>query len=136
MAGCVVEQEIAASADAAWRRLADVGSVHEWGPGIRACRLEGRGAGAVRTLEIGAMTFRERIEELDPATRTFRYSILEGPMPGRDYLATVRVSKAGPARARVSWSCRFEAPELAPDALAGVHAQLEQAYRGDRKSVV
>jgi carbon monoxide dehydrogenase subunit G len=130
MAGCGVEQEIAASAEAAWRRLSDVGSVHEWGPGIRACRLEGRGVGAVRTLELSSMTFRERIDALDEATRTFRYSILSGPMPGRDYRAEVRVEAAGPGRARVFWSCRFEAPELAQAELAHVCRQLEEAYRG------
>ncbi len=130
MAGCGVVEEIAAGADAVWRRLADVGSVHEWGPGIRACRLEGRGVGAVRTLDMGTMAFRERIDALDEATRSLRYSILSGPMPGRDYRAAVRVEEAGPGRARVSWSCRFDAPELPEAELARVHGELEAAYRG------
>ena len=64
---------------------------------------------------MGGISIKERLEGLDEATKTYSYSIIEGPIPAKDYLATVTVSDAGSGRTQISWSCTFE-PEGAPEA--------------------
>ena len=75
---------------------------------------------------MGDSAIRERLESHDPAARVFSYSIVEGPMPVENYLATVSVEPLDGDRSRVVWDVTFEstAPE---DAIA---SGLESAYGG------
>ncbi len=109
MTNARVEGTIAADADSVFAVFADFGGLMRWSPGLTGCELEGSGVGAVRTLHMGDMVIRERLEECDAAARRLRYAIIEGPVPVRDYLATVVVSDAGSGRARIDWSSSFEA---------------------------
>ncbi len=54
---------------------------------------------------------KERLEAFDPADRRLQYSILEGPLPVKNYLATVAVRSEGSATI-VDWSSEFEAAGL------------------------
>lgn len=109
MARIEVNEEYAASADAVWERLADFGAL-DWMPGTASCKLEGEGVGAVRTIEMGAVTIKERLESLDADARTLSYSIVEGPLPAENYLATIVVSEKG-GGCRVDWDATFDLPE-------------------------
>lgn len=127
MAEVKVEQEIGASAERVWQLMRDFGGLKAWNPAIESVEVEGSGIGAVRTIKMGGISIKERLEHLDDAGRTFRYSIIEGPVPARDYLATVTVHEAGPDRARIVWGSRFE-PQGAPEAdLIGL---FEGVYKG------
>jgi len=132
MAEVKVEQEIGASADRVWKLIRDFGGLKAWNPGIESCEVEGEGIGAVRTIKMGTISLKERLEYLDDATRTFRYSIVEGPIPVSDYLATVSVSEAGPDRARIEWGSRFE-PKGA--SAADVTGLLQGVYKGGISSL-
>jgi carbon monoxide dehydrogenase subunit G len=127
MAEVKVEQEIEASADKVWKLMRDFGGLKAWNPGIDSVEVAGEGIGAIRTIKMGPMTIKERLEHLDDASRTFRYSIVEGPVPARDYLATVQVEEAGPSRTRIVWGSTFE-PEGA--SVADLTGLFEGVYKG------
>jgi carbon monoxide dehydrogenase subunit G len=127
MASIVVKQEFRASADSVWKQLRDFGGVGGWMPGVTSCQVEGEGIGAVRSVKMGDMMIKERLESLDDGKRSFSYSIVEGPMPVQDYLATVEVSEVGPG-CRVDWTASFVLPEGLP--LDPIAQGLKGAYGG------
>ena len=109
MAKIEVNREYTASADAVWERLADFGNM-SWMPGVESCSLEGQGVGAVRAISMGPMTIKERLESFDAGGRKLTYSIVEGPLPTENYLATITVSEQG-SGCRVDWTATFDLPE-------------------------
>jgi hypothetical protein len=123
-----VNAEYRASADSVWKELADFGGIGEWAPGMESCKLEGSGVGAVRVLGMpGGAVIKERLEALDDAARSLSYSIIEGPMPVENYLATIKVSEQG-SGSRVDWGASFEVPEGVPADAIG--AGVSGAYSG------
>jgi carbon monoxide dehydrogenase subunit G len=132
MAEVRIEEEIAAPAAAVWSVLGDFGGVGRWLPGAPKVETEGQGVGAVRTIPMGAARIRERLEAHDDAARRFEYSILEAPLPVKNYRATVSVESLGPQRCRVHWITRFEPVGISAEQLA---PGLEGAYRGGLKAV-
>ncbi|MBE9169972.1 SRPBCC family protein [Pleurocapsales cyanobacterium LEGE 06147] len=84
-----VEQEIAGKADAIWATISSGGDVHQWFPIIQSCRLEGSGEGASRFCTmIDGTELKERIVEVNHATRRFRYAIDRHPLPAQDVVAS------------------------------------------------
>ena len=88
--------------------MRDFGGVKRWSPGVASCELEGSGVGAVRTIKMGEMIIRERLEKIDEKARTLSYSIIEAPFPVRDYLATMQLSEPAAGRTKLAWSSTFE----------------------------
>ena len=128
MAGIDVTRDFQAKADTVWATLRDFGGLSEWMPGIGGCELEGEGIGSVRSVAMGPATVKERLESFDDAARSLSYSIVEGPLPAQDYLATIRVTETGAESCRVDWTARFELPEgLTQEQIAPA---LEGAYGG------
>jgi carbon monoxide dehydrogenase subunit G len=125
MASVKVSERVEASADAVWGLVRDFGGVQRYSKEIQSCSVEGEGVGAVRTLSLGALTLQERLEVFDDARRRLSYSIVAGPLPLSDYLATIQVSEDGDA-CRVEWSSTFE-----PKGIAEAQAQgmVEGIYR-------
>jgi carbon monoxide dehydrogenase subunit G len=108
MAEIAVNEEYSVAADAVWERVADFGGL-TWMPGVESCSVEGEGVGAVRAVAMGAMTIKERLESFDAAARRLSYSIVDGPLPTENYLATITVSEQGRG-CRVDWTARFDLP--------------------------
>jgi carbon monoxide dehydrogenase subunit G len=132
MAEVRIQEEIAASADAVWNVLGDFGSVDRWFPGAASIQVEGRGVGAVRTIPMGTSKIRERLEAYDAAARRFEYSILEAPIPVKDYHASVHVESLGPQRCRVHWVTRYEPVGMTAEQLT---PGLEGAYRSGLRAI-
>jgi carbon monoxide dehydrogenase subunit G len=132
MAEVRIQEEIAASAESVWGVLGDFASVDRWFPGAAGITVEGRGIGAVRTIPMGSSKIRERLEAYDAAARQFEYSILEAPLPVKDYRATVRVEDLGAGRCRVHWTTRFEPVGIPAEQLA---PGLEGAYRTGLRAI-
>lgn len=128
MAKIAVEADYAASAAQVWAKLGDFGGIGGWMPGVARCDVAGAGVGATRTISMGAMKVVERLEACDAAARRLSYSIVEGPMPTRDYLATIEVRETGPGRCHVDWTARFELPPGVGE--EPVRRALEGAYGG------
>ncbi len=121
-----LSEEMAAPASAAWEKLADFGGLG-WMPGVEKVEVEGDGIGAVRTIAMGGMSIKERLEAFDDEGRSLSYSITEGPMPVQNYLATIRVSETG-AGCRVDWTASFDLPEGVP--ADAIEKGLNAAYGG------
>ena len=101
------EAEVGASADEVWALVGDFGGfVEALGAPVT---VDGEpGVGQLRSIEMGGATTVERVESLDPVSRTISYSVQSGPLPVQDYLATMQVHDAGADRTRVTWEARFQ----------------------------
>ncbi len=133
MAEIEVVEEIGAPADAAWEKLGDFAGIGDWMPGVESCEVEGEGVGAVRAIGFGGASVKERLESRDEAERTLCYSIVEGPVPVQNYLATIRVSETGAGACRVDWTARFDTPDGVP--AEAIAPALEKAYGGSLKAL-
>lgn len=133
MSEVLVKEEVNASADAVWELVRDFGGVLKWSSALESCEFEGEGVGAVRTLHMpGAPAIVERLESLDDATKSFSYSIVEGPLPLDDYLSTLKVSDRGADRCEVEWRSTFE-PKGAPE--EQVVGLIRGVYEGGIKGI-
>ena len=75
----------------------------------------------------------ERLEAFDDAGRSLSYSIIEGPMPTQNYLATIRVEETGANSCHGDWSASFDLPEGLTE--AQIAPALEGAYGGALKAL-
>jgi hypothetical protein len=109
-----VRLDIPLDADPAtvWDAVADVGAVHRrLCPGVLVdARAED--GGRVVTFAGGAQV-RERVVDLDPATRRFVYTVVQGTLAFEHHQASMQVVADG-AASRVLWVSDLLPDELAP----------------------
>src|SRR5438132_3288478 len=99
------EAELGASVEEVWKLVGDFGGfVAAMGVPVE---LAGDGIGQTRTITMGPEPTVERLEERDDAARRLVYSMVSGPMPVTDYLATIHLSSAGGDRTTLTWSSTF-----------------------------
>jgi len=68
------------STDALWKKVGDFCGISAWHPAIEKCVLSPDGK--QRTLSLkGGGTIVEALENWDDANRSYRYTILSGPLP-------------------------------------------------------
>lgn len=128
MSEIACQLEFSSPVETVWKELADYGGIGAWAPGVVSCKVEGSGVGAVRHVEMpGGAIMQERLESLDDAATTLSYSIIGGPLPVQNYLATIKVSAHG-AGSRVDWGATFDAPDGVP--AEAIASGVEGAYRG------
>ena len=124
-----VSGRIGASAAEVWEVAGDFNGLPAWLPGIRASRMEGQGAGAVRHLDIsarGGQWVAERLEHIDDSAHTCTYTIVDGSLPLSNYTSTFRLQDAADGEScMLDWRAGFEAKD-APDADA--EAFVTRAY--------
>jgi hypothetical protein len=71
--------------------------------------------GKTRTLSLkGGGTIVESLVKMDPAGRSYTYSIVSGPLPVANYTSTISVAADG-AGSAVTWSGKYDAKGV-PDA--------------------
>ncbi len=69
-------------------------SLHEWHPAVAKCDIETEGDTTLRRLHlVGGGTILEKLEKSDDG-QSYGYSILESPLPVKNYSATITVSEA------------------------------------------
>jgi hypothetical protein len=111
MAELRTSQVIAAPADAVWSLLADFGAIERWWPKdvpspIESVLIDGTGVGMIRHIHNrGArQPVSERLDLLDPATRTLVLSII-GPRPMgiTAYVAEGHVVELEPGSCRMDY---------------------------------
>ena len=106
MAEVKVEGELGASAEEAWKVVGDfVGLVQGMGVPVE---VDGEGIGMTRTIAMGPEPIVERLEARDEGAKKIVYSILQGPLPVKDYVATMQLTDAGEGRSTLTWSSTFE----------------------------
>jgi hypothetical protein len=131
-----VNEKVAASADAVWKRLGDFGGIKVGGP-IEAFEIEGEGVGAVRTITMGGGKVIERLDVHDEASRTFAYSIVndDNPLPVNGYSAKVVITEDDANNCTVDWTGNFNAEGDEEAAIAVVRGIYTGGIAGARKAL-
>lgn len=138
MTAVTYQQDLDLSADAVWDVLKDFGSLLKWTGGEGTIDVEGEGVGMMRTLNIPALgLIQERVEILDPETKTLSYRLIGGqPLGMASYLALVQLidgGNGGDGACRIAWHGEFEAAEGMDG--AEIAANLEGSYVGMSKGL-
>lgn len=95
------------SADALWAKIGDFCGISKWHPAIEKCALSADGK--TRTLSLrGGGTVVEALVKMDPAARSYTYSIVNGPLPVANYTSTITVAADG-AGSTVTWVGKYDA---------------------------
>lgn len=131
------DQDLDLPADTVWEVLKDFGGFLKWGGGGQGTiEVEGEGVGMMRTLNIpGLGLIQERVEVLDPATKTLSYRLVGGqPLGMAEYLAVVRLNESGDGACRIAWHGEFEGAEGMDT--SKIAANLEGSYVGMSDSLV
>lgn len=132
MASAKVSERVEASAERVWGLLGDFGGIDRFSDAIEKCTVEGEGVGARRTLSMGAISLVERLEAFDGPGRRLQYSIVEGPLPMENYLATIEVREDGTDACTVDWSGSFDPKGISDEQAV---AMVEGIYKGGIKGV-
>lgn len=114
-----VEVESSALLDAplekVWNLVRDFNNIGRWHPDVIESRLEsgsGQEAGAERSVRLrNGMSIRERLLAISPEAHSYKYSVIESPLPMRDHESTVQLTPINDSRTRVTWTARFQVME-------------------------
>lgn len=133
MARVFVSSVINASADKVWERVRDFNALPKWHPRIRDSRIEDAlpsdKVGCIRNFNLqSGDTIREKLLGLSDYDMFCTYSMLEGPMPLSDYVATLRLTPiTDGARCFAEWSAEFSCdPKDENDLVNGVGTNVFQ----------
>ena len=85
----------AVPAERLWELVSDFGGIAKYMDGVDECVVEGEGIGALRKIPIGNDHVVESLDVLDLESLTLVYSMVSGPMPFRDYSASMVVTRDG-----------------------------------------
>ncbi len=113
-----VAERVTAPVQQVWDLLSDFTSITRRAAGLSDFKIEGSGAGSVRSFRIGdGPILRERIESFDPAHYHFAYKLLP-PAFMDDHFSEIRMRADGPDSCVIVWSGR-----------CSVHSEEEAAQR-------
>lgn len=94
-----------------WAAAKDFDSLDKWHPGFSKDVLtKGTNGtpGAVRALTVkDGPTFTEELMSFTESTHTYRYKILESPLPVQSYVSTFKVMPGKNGTTTVTWSAKF-----------------------------
>jgi len=103
---------IQAPVDKVWNTLKDFDSLNKWHPGFAKDEIvkgDNNKPAAVRKLTIkDGPSFTEELLAFDEATHSYRYRIIESPLPLRDYVSHISVKPDGKGGSKVTWSGTFK----------------------------
>lgn len=118
---------VATNADQLWQAVGQFRAIADWHPMIEKAEIEGEGKGSIRTLHLmGGGTITERLEELSPTERIYRYSIVQSELPVADYEGEIRVKDNGDGTSTVEWSSDFQPKGTADqDAVKAIEAMYQ-----------
>jgi hypothetical protein len=113
--------------------VSDFGGVAKYMDGIDGCVVEGEGVGAIRKIPVGDDHVVESLDVLDSDSFTLAYTIISGPMPFKDYSATMVITREGDDACQLTWTGTFE-PNGVPDEKAdriasGIYRSGMAGYR-------
>lgn len=120
-----------------WKLIGGFQALPDWLPFIASSIPEEGGHVRHLRTDDGAVVV-ERLQSYDAEAHTYSYSIIEGPFPATDYLATLKVDATGQGSCRVTWGGTFKAVGVSDAEIEtifqGVYegglAALEQHYQG------
>jgi len=125
------EGQLGAAIDEVWKVVGDFGGFVE-AMGVPV-EVSGDGIGATRTIALGPSPTVERLEELDNDAKRLVYSMLEGPLPLENYVATMQLSAVDGGHTRLEWSSTFDPGAMAEgDAIQAVSGIYKGGIAGLR----
>ena len=123
----VIEDKFDAPIDKVWALVSDFGGIAKRIPGLKNFVLDGAGAGAVRSFQIGdGPVIRERLEMFEPQNYRFAYSLLP-PAFMENYLGEIALTASETGGCAITWSGACTVPTAAE--LPERRAFLENTYR-------
>ncbi len=94
--------------DSLWRRAGSFQGVGDWHPMLAAVEGEGEEPGALRrAMGQDGREQVERLREINPRERFYRYEIVSTPMPVKDYVSELRVVDNHDGTSTVVWESDF-----------------------------
>ena len=103
---------VAAPVDKTWDTIKDFDSLNKWHPGFSADVLQkgdNNKVGAVRKLTVkDGPSFTEELLAFDAAKHTYKYRIVESPLPLRDYVSHITVTPGPNGGSHVTWVGTFK----------------------------
>ena len=97
-------------AERVWETVQDFAGIADWHPAVLACTEDWEGTQRLRRLDVGAAEpVVERQTESDDNAMRYSYVIERGPLPVRDYEASLAVHADDATSCTVAWEGRFEA---------------------------
>ncbi len=133
MARAYVSSVIPAPAAKVWERVRDFNALPKWHPRIRDSRIEDAmpsdKVGCIRNFNLqNGDNLREQLLGLSDYDLFCTYSMLEGPMPLSEYVATLRLTPVTDGdRCFAEWSAEFDCtPEDAADLVGGIGTNVFQ----------
>lgn len=125
-------QDLKVSADQLWQMIGHFNALPDWHPAIEKSELNK--AGETRTLSLaGGGQIVEKLESTDDDSKTYTYSIVDSPLPVKNYVSTIKVSGSGD-NATVEWSSEFEAAGMPEnDAMKAIEGVYQAGFDNLRK---
>lgn len=131
MAKIYVSTVIDAPIEKVWPIIRDFNGLAGWMPGIVGCSIDngktGTEIGAIRNMDTGQpdITIREQLLGLSDLDHSCTYSVVEGPLPLSNLIATIRLHTVTDAGSTFGeWAAEFDpnpgAEEKAPKILTKV----------------
>jgi mxaD protein len=103
---------VAAPVEKTWNTVKDFDSLNKWHPGFSADVLQkgdNNKVGAVRKLTVkDGPSFTEELLAFDEAKHTYKYRIIESPLPLRDYVSHITVTPGPNGGSHVTWVGTFK----------------------------
>jgi hypothetical protein len=115
MTNVTMSAKVPVPADQVWNIIGGFNALPTWHPAVKESKLDA--GGRVRTLELaGGGSITERLEHFDEKDRVYSYSILQGPLPVKNYVATIKVKQNADGKGcTIDWWSEF-VPAGAPEA--------------------
>ncbi|MGH8120339.1 MAG: SRPBCC family protein [Gammaproteobacteria bacterium] len=108
-----VTMQINAPAPLVWSKIRDFNALNTWHPAVANDEImegENNVVGAVRLLTLGdGGTIKEKLLAWDDAGMSLTYNILEGVLPVRNYVSTLKVESLPDKNCKVIWAGSFSA---------------------------
>ena len=117
---------LAAPAEDVWNLIGRFDGVADWHPAVNSLATWLDGPSEVRELNVvGNIRITERQIGRDDDAMSYRYVIVDGPLPVEGYASVLSVTDHGDGTSTVRWACEFRlagAPEdVAREAIGGIY---------------
>jgi hypothetical protein len=104
-----MQTTVDASPEEVWKLIGGFNTLPDWHPLVQKSDLE-RGGVMRRLSLLGGGSIVERLEHFSNNDRLYTYSIIDAPLPVRNYVATLRVREGKDGKGSIiEWASEFEA---------------------------
>lgn len=96
------------SAASMWSELGSFQGLARWHPMVESSRGEGEEPCATRSVQTrNGVTWVERLLEVDPQLRLYRYEVTSEDMPVTDFRGEFHIREDGSSKSTVVWTAQF-----------------------------